>query len=243
MSKTAVSKVNKWAKLGGILKRREFWIGATGIVLTVGTGVAKIGSKRKYILGGLFLVLTIAFSVALIYYWEEIEYLWKYGYPFVFLVSFLAGCSIPNPLPYIVVVFTLAAKLDPTLVGVTSGLAAGIGGTLVYLAGRGGGKFFSKIGFLSPNTGGTSTSTSRASRWTSRIIDWAQRRGAIVVFIMSAVFNPIFAPAAIAMGVLRFPLWKFFVMCWAGNTVKSLIIAYSGYFGLGTLLRWLGISV
>ena len=208
--------------------------------MTVGTGVVKIGSKRKYILGGLFLVLTLAASVALIYYREEIKYLGGYGYPFVFLVSFLAGCSLPNPLPYIIVVFTVSSVLNPTLVGVTSGLGAGIGGTLVYLAGRG---FFSKIGFLSPNTGGTSTSTSRASRWTSRIIDWAQRRGAIVVFIMSAVFNPIFAPAAIAMGVLRFPLWKFFVMCWAGNTVKSLIIAYSGYFGLGSLLRWLGISV
>ena len=203
-------------------------------------GVVKIGSKRKYILGGLFLVLTLASSVALIYYREEIKYLGGYGYPFVFLVSFLAGCSLPNPLPYIIVVFTVSSVLNPTLVGVTSGLGAGIGGTLVYLAGRGGSKFFPKIGFLSPNTGGTSTS---ASRWTSRIVDWTQRRGAIVIFIMSAVFNPMFAPAAIAMGALRYSLWKFSLMCWAGNTVKSLIIAYCGYFGLGTLLRWLGISV
>jgi len=207
--------------------------------LAVGTGVVKIGSKRKYILGGLFLVLTLASCVALIYYLDEIEYLWRYGYPFVFLVSFLAGCSIPNPLPYIVVVFTLATKLNPALVGVTSGLGAGIGGTLLYLAGRGGGKFFSKIGFLSPNTGGTSAF---ASRWTSRIVDWAQRRGGIVVFLISSVFTPIFAPAAIALGALRFRLWKFFLLCWIGNTVKSLTIAYCGYFGLGTLLRWLGIS-
>ncbi len=211
--------------------------------MTVGTGVVKISSKRKYILGGLFLVLTLASSAALIYYWKELEYLWKYGYLFVFLVSFLAGCSIPNPLPYIIVIFTVSSVLDPTsvaLVGVISGLGAGIGGTLVYLAGRGGGKFFSKIGFLSPSTGGKSTFT---SRWTSRITNWAQRRGTIVVFIMSVVFNPIFAPAAIAMGVIRFPLWKFFLMCWAGNTVKSLIIAYSGYFGFGALLHWLGINV
>ena len=208
--------------------------------MAVGTGVVKIGSKRKYILGGLFLVLTLASCVALIYYWEEIEYLWRYGYPFVFLVSFLAGCSIPNPLPYIVVVFTLATKLNPALVGVTSGLGAGIGGTLLYLAGRGGGKLFFRIGFLSLNTGGTSPSA--ASRWTPRIVDWAQRRGGIVVFLISSVFTPIFAPAAIALGALRFRLWKFFLLCWAGNTVKSLTIAYAGYFGLGTLLRWLGIS-
>lgn len=203
-------------------------------------GVVKIGSKRKYILGGLFLVLTLATSVVLIYYREEIKYLGGYGYPFVFLVSFLAGCSLPNPLPYIIVVFTVSSVLNPTLVGVTSGLGAGIGGTLVYLAGRGGSKFFPKIGFLSPKPGGTSAS---ASRWTSRIVDWAQRRGIIIVFVMSAVFNPIFAPVAIALGALRFSLWKFFLMCLIGNTVKSLTIAYFGYFGLGALLRWLGISV
>jgi len=202
--------------------------------------VVKIGSKRKYILGGLFLVLTLISCVALIYYWEEIEYLWRYGYLFVFVVSFLAGCSLPNPLPYIVVVFTVSTVLNPALVGVTSGLGAGIGGTLVYLAGRGGRKFFPKIGFLSPNTSGTSVS---ASRWTSRIVDWAQHRGVIVVFIISAVFNPIFAPVAIALGTLRFRLWKFFLTCWVGNTVKSLVIAYCGYFGLGALFRWLGINI
>ncbi len=205
-------------------------------------GVVKIGSKRKYILGGLFLVLTLISCVALVYYREAIEYFGEYSYPLVFLVSFLAGCSFPNPLPYIVVVFTVGSILNPTFVGVISGLGAGIGGTLVYLAGRGGGKLFPKIkiGFLSPNTGGTSAS---ASRWAPRIVDWAQRRGAIVVFIMSAVFNPIFAPVAIALGALRFRLWKFFLMCWLGNTVKSLTIAYCGYFGLGTLLRWLGINI
>jgi hypothetical protein len=47
-------------------------------------GVVKIGSKRKYILGSLFLVVPLVFSVALIYYWEEIEHLSGYGYPFVF---------------------------------------------------------------------------------------------------------------------------------------------------------------
>ncbi len=208
--------------------------------MTVGTGVVKIGSKLKYILGGLFLVLTLAASVALMYYWEELEYLWGYGYPFVFLVSFLAASGLPNPLPSIIVVFTLSSVLNPTLVGLTSGLGASIGGTLFYLAGRGGGKFFSKIGFLSPNTGGTSGA---ASRWTSRIVNWAQRRGAISVFLISTVFTPIFAPAAIALGVLRFSLWKFFLMCWAGNSAKGLTIAYCGYFGLGSLLRWLGINV
>jgi hypothetical protein len=57
---------------------------------------------------------------------------------------------------------------------------------------------------------------------------------------MSAMLNPAFAPMAITMGALRFRLAKFFFWCSAGNIVKSLFIAYCGYFGLGTLLRWIG---
>lgn len=60
------------------------------------------------------------------------------------------------------------------------------------------------------------------------------------MFVMSAILNPVFAPMAIAMGALRFRLFKFFIMCVAGNTLKALIIAYAGYFGVGSLLRWLG---
>ena len=35
MSKTAVSKVGKWTKLAGILKRWEYWLGIAGLVLTI----------------------------------------------------------------------------------------------------------------------------------------------------------------------------------------------------------------
>jgi len=205
-------------------------------------GIVKIGSKRKYILGGLFLVLTLISCVALIYYWEEIEYLRSYGYPFVFLIGFIGAFSLPNPFPYVIVVFTMGSVLNPALVGTAAGLGAGIGGTLFYLLGHGGYRFLPKISLLSPAA--NDAPSSRLSRWTSRILDWAQRRGLIAVFITSIVLIPgLFTPIAIAMGTLRFRLWKFFLTCWVGNTVKSLVIAYCGYFGLGVLLRWLGISV
>ena len=152
-------------------------------------------------------------------------------------MAFVAGCSLPNPLPYVVVTFSMGSVLNPALVGITSGLGAGFGGTLVYLYGRGGRWFLPKISFLTPSTDQT------ASPKVSRFLEWARRRGSIVVFIMSVMFNPIFAPMAVAMGTLRFPVSKFFLMCLMGNTVKSLLIAYCGYFGLGTLLRWLGVGV
>lgn len=200
-----------------------------------------MSAKRKYILGVVFLVLTIVCCVAFIYYWEKIEHLGGYGYPFAFLASLVAVINLPNPFPYILVVFTMGGVLNPALVGVASGAGAGTGVTLFYLFGRGGRRFLSKISLFSPDVNGAPSP--RMFRWASRILDWSQRRGSIAVFIMSTVFVPaLFAPMAVAMGVLRFHTLKFFLMCWAGNTVKSLFIAYCGYFGLGTLLRWLGMG-
>ena len=40
---------------------------------------------------------------------------------------------MPNPAPYIVVVFTVGAVLNPALVGVVSGLGAGIGFTIALI--------------------------------------------------------------------------------------------------------------
>ncbi len=158
-----------------------------------------------------------------------------------FFFGFIAGCSLPVPLPYLVVTFTLGGMLNPALVGGASGIGAGIGGTVFYLFGHGGRRFLLGIDFssnFSSNTGGI---RGAIAHWMSRVVGWAERRGSVVVFVMSAMFNPFFVPMAIAMGTTRFRLAKFLFWCVTGNVVKSLFIAYCGYFGLGTLLRWLGL--
>jgi len=175
--------------------------------------------------------------VAAIYYWEYLSDFQEYGYLGVFAAAFLAGSSLPMPLPYIVVTFTLGGVSDPLLVGLVSGLGAGIGGTLVYLSGRGGRRLFIGSGLFTHDINEADPS------WIDRTVDWARRRGSIVIFIMSALINPLFAPMAVAMGALKFRTGKFFLMCWAGNTVKSLFISYCGYFGLGALFGWLGLGI
>lgn len=206
-----------WDKLKGIFRRWEYTAGILGLILTAGL------------------------VVAVICYWEEIERFGSsYGYPVVFVVSFMAGCSLPNPFPYIPVVFTLGSVLNPAYVGLVSGLAAGIGGTLVYIAALGGSRLLSRFKIFSPDT--NKDSNSRMARFMARMQDWARRRGSIVVFFMSAMFNPLFLPMTLGMAVLRFQAWKFFLWCWAGNTVKSLFVAYCGYFGLGAFLRWAGVG-
>jgi len=209
-------------------------------------------SKRKYILGGLFLAGVIAVFVVIVYYWQEISHFQNYGYLGLLIIGLLTGFALPLPVPYMVITFIFGGLLHPALVGASCGLGLGIGGTLLYLTGRGGRKFFpwSNVFAFANNPSSDALPSSRISRLLTRLLRWARiprimdiakRRGSLVVFLMSAAINPFFVPMAIGMGTLRFRLWKFFLMCWAGQTVKSIAIAYCGYLGLGIALRWLQI--
>jgi len=184
-------------------------------------------AKKGLYISGLAIVITLLLCAVVVYYWDYIGKLQGYGYLGVFIISLFAGSIMVLPIPYVVVVFTLGGVLNPALVGAASGLGASIGALTIYLTGYGGHSLLHNV-----NNG-----------LYSRLMNWVQRRGSIAVFIMSAVFNPLFIPMTIAMGMLRFRLWKFFLLCWAGNTVKSLAIAYAGYLGLRSLLRLLGVGV
>jgi membrane protein YqaA with SNARE-associated domain len=196
--------------------------------------VAGISNRAKYILYTVMFVITSAISIFLvIHYWQEIAKLQSYGYLGMFLIAFVAGSSIPTPVSYLLLTFTFGGILNPALVGLSAGVGAGVGGTLVYLLGRGGRRFFPGIRHYSPDE-------AASNRLTIKFVNWAQKRGSIVVFIMSAMLNPVFAPMAIALGALRFRMIKFFIMCVAGNTLKALVISYLGYLGVGSLLRLFG---
>jgi membrane protein DedA with SNARE-associated domain len=79
------------------------------------------------------------------------------------------------------------------------------------------------------------------SKFVDRFADWIRRRGEIAVFLMSAILNPLFYPFTAIAGMLRFGLVKFFFLCWAGKSLKNMAIAYLGYFGLRSMLRWVGV--
>ncbi len=177
---------------------------------------------------------TTAISIFLVIrYNDAIVELRNYGYLGVFVIAFVAGSSIPTPISYLLITFTLGGILNPAMVGVAGGVGAGAGGTLVFLLGRGGRRFF-------PHIKTYSVHEAASNKLAAKFEIWAQRRGSFVVFLMSALLNPVFAPMAIAMGALRFRLIKFFVMCVAGNLVKAMVISYAGYLGVGSLIRWLG---
>lgn len=215
--------------------------------MTVVSTTSKKKHRRLKIFGGLYIGGIIAVAILLVYHWEIISRFQGYGYFGLIIMGLVTGFSLPMPVPYMVIAFVLGGIMHPALVGASTGLGLGIGGTLLHLTGRGGRKFFPMSGVFGL-ANAKNYSSEETPPFMARLFRWARiphmmllarRRGALVVFLMSAAINPFFAPMAFTLGTMRFRLWKFFLMCWAGQTVKCIGIAYCGYLGLGTVLRWL----
>jgi membrane protein DedA with SNARE-associated domain len=204
-----------WDRLKRALKRREYQIGILGILLTIGL------------------------VVVVICYRDNIWELENYGYLGAFIISILGGSTILVPVPMTPVVFALGAVmapsfapyLGPVFVGAAAGLGETIGGLSIYMTGYGGGTALRDM-----KEGKIKSAYSRAVRW-------VERRGSLTLFVLSAVLNPFFYPVALAAGALRFSLKRYLLICWAGKTIKGITVAAAGYWGLGSILRALGVSI
>ena len=199
-------------------------------------------SKKDIALSVAALVITIFLCVAAIYYKDyflDMSHLTHYGLLGVLIVTFVASSTLSAtaiPVPYWLLVFTLPSVLatrwgigSPVLVAVVSGFGASLGQLITFLIGRGGRGFSQKL--VSKVNGG----------WYARAVGMAQQHGSLVVFVMSAVPNPLHVPLTLAIAALHFPAWEFFLFSLLGNVIKSAVIAFCGYFGLTSLFHFLGV--
>jgi len=184
-------------------------------------------TKREALVGGISVAITIVLCVLIIHYREYVMQMSRWGYVGCFVVNFVTAATIVLPGFGIVFTFTLGGVLNPAIVGAVAGIAEAIGATGPYFVGHGG------RGFFGDRNG-------RLYLRFSRIIE---RYGSKAVFFMSAAITPVYYPFAVFMGMLRFGWVKFFLATWAGRTVKNMIVAYLGYFGLRSILHWLGLNV
>jgi membrane protein DedA with SNARE-associated domain len=206
--------------------------------------------RRDIYLGVLTVVATIALCVLAIIYQdyllESIARMAGYSLLGVFLVAFLAGSTFSFtaiPIPYWLLVFTLPSVLAPqwgllapVWVGTTSALGTSLGHLPTFMIGYGGGKTYLGLARFT----GTKNESNKRSFYT-RVMGWARRHGSWAAFAMSAMFNPLHLPMTVAMGALHYPPLKFFLFSFLGNAVKGLFLGFCGYYGLGSLLRFLGI--
>ncbi len=139
------------------------------------------------------------------------EYIETSGYAGVFLMGVIGSASPIWPLPGSWAAFVAAGLgLNPFLIGLVAGVGEPIGELSGYTTGYGG-----------------QIAINRWKRY-AQIMNWMRRHGGMTIFIISAIPNFFIKLATIAAGSLRYPLWKFFIYCWAGKTVKSLGFALAG---------------
>ena len=187
-------------------------------------------AKSAYILGIIGVVVTLVMAVAVVYFWKFVQALEGYGYLGAFLISILGGATIIVPVPMLAIVFALGGVLTPYWVGIAAGLGETIGALVIYMTGHGAGTaLFGSEGKLQGAY--------------LRMMRLMEQRGSLTLFLLSAILNPFFYPAALAAGATRFGIRKYFFICFAGKTIKGFTVAYAGYWGLRWLLRMLGMPI
>jgi membrane protein DedA with SNARE-associated domain len=170
-------------------------------------------SQLKYILLLVAAVLAVILVTVLVQKPTNFdEYIKSSGYIGVFLMALIGSASPIWPLPGSWAVFIAAGLgLNPIILGLLGGLGEAIGELTGYTAGFGG-----------------QVALQRFKRY-KQIEGWMIRWGGPTIFVVSAIPNVFIKAATIAAGGLRYPIWKFFLFCWAGKTVKSLAFAFAGY--------------
>jgi membrane protein YqaA with SNARE-associated domain len=141
-----------------------------------------------------------------------------YGYGVLFLLTLLSSATVVLPSPALAAALQASKTLDPVLVGLVGGLAAGLGESTGYVAGR----------------SGTELAHLRERPLGRRIERYVRRWGLLTVFVLAAIPSPLIDLAGIAAGALGLGFWRFEIACIAGKTVRFLAVAFLGH----TLHGW-----
>ena len=167
---------------------------------------------RGKVLPILALSFVVVISVGIALYYDRIAELGYYGYPSVFVVSMIWNSTIIYLIPSFWIYYPLGSVLFPPLLGLAGGAGAAVGELTAYMAGYSGREIVQR----------------RGGKMYTRVENWLKKWGFIVIFGFNLVpFFP-FDLVGIAAGVLRFPLWRFYLACLVGRSISYGFIAMAG---------------
>ena len=188
------------------------------------------GNKSSVLIFLIVVAITVL-SVFAVINREWLRELEEYGYLGVFLITAISTAALIVPGPGIVAVLAMGGVLNPFLVGATAGLGEGLGALASYTLGHHG-----KVIIADSIENGNN----RYHSIYTKIEKWMKYHGGLTLFISSALINPFFAPIGMAAAAARYPRWRYFLICWAGRTVKGIILALIGSIGIRALLNVIG---
>jgi len=196
------------------------------------SGAGVKASVGKRIIPLLALLLVIVISVALYYCGrnpEVVAELKGYGYLGAFLISLIGNASVLLP----GIVLPILSGLGIFLYHSTVGLA---GPVIVGLLGGAGAAIGEIVGYMAGYSGRAVVQSQKRYYQLGR---WVEKWGAIAIFIFALV--PLFFDlVGLAAGALRFPLWKFVLICWLGRTILYVTLVVLAAQGWQAILPYFG---
>lgn len=165
-----------------------------------------------------YLGVLILSVITLYWFWQERESigaLGSFGYLGLFLANALANATIILATPVALTAFVGGGILNPFLVGIVSGLGAAVGELVGYLLGASGKDILNRLG-------------DQQKQWLEKTELWLKKGGMAAIFLVSLIPNPFFDLVGIAVGILDYPLGKFFLATAAGRILRNLLLALSG---------------
>ena len=176
--------------------------------------------SRELYLRILVILIILGVTASIFIFRDRVSNLAGYGYLGAFLISLLSSATIILPIPGLALIFALGAAYDPFLVGLAAGAGSTLGEITGYMAGYSG------------------QIVLKNNKTYLRMERWMKRRGSIVIFVLAFVPNPLFDLAGAAAGALRYPIWKFLLVCFLGKTPKSILVAFAGAWTLDWVLEF-----
>ena len=176
---------------------------------------------RTTLLRVLSVVAVVALSLWIFSIRDKIKELEAWGYPGIFIISFLANATVIVPAPGLAIVFAMGGIFNPVFVGLASGAGSGLGEITGYLAGSSGQGITENLHIY------------------KKTFPYIEKYGPLAIFVLAAIPNPLFDLAGLAAGALKMPLRNFLVACILGKTIKCLAFAFAGAYSLNWMYRFI----
>jgi membrane protein DedA with SNARE-associated domain len=200
-------------------------------------------SLGEFIVGILGLAIIITICVFAFIYKEELTdtgFVAEYGLIGILIIAFVfasAFSATPVPVPYWLLTLALPAMLQdrygiwaPVWVALFSATGATLAQSVTFAIGYGGRGLSQKL------------SSRFSPELYNKAVGWIHKYGDWTVFFMSVTANPLHLPMTLAIASLKYPAYKFIFLGFFGQLVKSLVLAFSGYYGLTSLFKITNIS-
>jgi membrane protein YqaA with SNARE-associated domain len=144
----------------------------------------------------------------------------KYGYFGLFVVSMISTASIFMPFPNFILTFAFGAVLNPFMVAVITALGSSIGETTSYIFGFGSKKVLER----------------KYKNGIQRMKKIFQKYGPDFWIIFVAATPLPDSAIGIFCGLVRYNFKRYFLDVFIGKFILSLILAYAGFYSLHWVL-------